>query len=213
MMTDGKMKIHVRSVLRLLMTLAVSIGLIFILQDCLNAFVSNPTYTEMTMVDQKKSSLPVITLCPKPGYKDDVLKVIVKIFEDLSSLVADHCIVQEHGISPTSDYLGTWQKAPLSWTSFIENVTSQELFDLSTFRFDELISWITVWTVEPLDENYVCAKYVSSENRSWSPSYPCSNSTFFEVTEQRGKWRGKCWTVALKNEYKQRGIKRLNLQT
>ena len=73
-MTEGKMKIHVRSVLRVLMTLAVSIGLIFILQDCLNAFVSNPTYTEITMVDQKKSSLPVITLCPKPGYKDDVLK-------------------------------------------------------------------------------------------------------------------------------------------
>ena len=143
---------------------------------------------------------------------------LVKFFENLSSLVADHFwppkqyTLQEHGLSSTSDYLGNWQNASLSWASSKENVTSQELFDLLTFRFDELISWIMVWTVEALDENYICAKYVSSENQR-SPNYPCSNSTFFEVTEQRGKSRGKCWTIALRDEYKQKGIKRLTFQT
>ena len=68
-------RISLKSVLRFLLTLVITVALGYYLILCLRAFVSNPTYTDITMVDQQKAPFPVITVCPKPGYKDEVLKV------------------------------------------------------------------------------------------------------------------------------------------
>ena len=68
-------RITLKSVLRFLLTLVITVALVYYLILCLLAFVSNPTYTDITMVDPQKASFPAITVCPKPGYKDEVLKV------------------------------------------------------------------------------------------------------------------------------------------
>ena len=69
------LRIPMKCALRFMLTLVITVALGYYLILCLRAFVSNPTYTDITMVDQQKAPFPVITVCPMPGYKDEVLEV------------------------------------------------------------------------------------------------------------------------------------------
>ena len=43
-------------------------------------YLEGPTYTETLLHNQEKTTFPEITICPlENGYKEDVLKVIIKI--------------------------------------------------------------------------------------------------------------------------------------
>ena len=69
------LRIPMKCALRFMLTLVITVALVYYLILCLLAFVSNPTYTDITMVDQQKAAFPVVTVCPKPGYKGKVLEV------------------------------------------------------------------------------------------------------------------------------------------
>ena len=75
--TNPILAVNLKSALKLLLTLGISIWLVSILYQCFYIYIMSPTYTEITMVEQENAPFPVITLCPVRGFKANVLKVSV----------------------------------------------------------------------------------------------------------------------------------------
>ena len=58
-----------------------TVGLAICLRKCLTFFLEEPSYTDISMVDQQNAIFPVVTFCPEPKskykVKEDILKVII----------------------------------------------------------------------------------------------------------------------------------------
>ena len=70
----------IKSILKLVIAIILTIGLAFCLRTCLIFYLDYPTYTDIAMVNQQDAIFPAVTLCPDPDskikVKEDVLKVI-----------------------------------------------------------------------------------------------------------------------------------------
>lgn len=79
--------------------------------------MQGPTYISSEIVPQKAAGFPAMTVCPNSdGYREDVF--------------------QAHGIEEVDRYN---YKRDLNWTSNQTGVTEEQLFELATYRFDELV--------------------------------------------------------------------------
>ena len=70
----------IKSILKLVIAIILTIGLSFCLKTCLIFYLDYPTYTDIAMINQQDAIFPALTLCPDPDskmtVKEDVLKVI-----------------------------------------------------------------------------------------------------------------------------------------
>ena len=117
--------------------------------------------------------------------------------------------MQDHGYKQVKEYQLKGTNESLPWTSARHNVTRQQLFDLVTYTFEEVVAWAALKGAK----NYKgksCVIYAESMDLSWYRT--CLLEKFFEVTEHRNQKFGKCWTLVIKNEYKLEGIRGLTLQ-
>ena len=61
--------------------LILNITLLLQVYGCFGKFAKEPTYVETKLVPQQKALVPAMTFCPNsPGYKEDVLKVVLYLF-------------------------------------------------------------------------------------------------------------------------------------
>ena len=118
--------------------------------------------------------------------------------------------MQDHGYKQVQEYQTKGTNESLPWTSARHNVTRQQLFDLLTYTFGEVVAWVKIRGAKSY-KGKSCVIYADWIDQN---SYKtCLVEKFFEVTEQRNTKYGKCWTMAVKNEYILEGIRRFTLQT
>ena len=98
--------------------------------QCLVKYSKGPTYISSKILDQKEATFPAMTICPEnDGYKLDVL--------------------QAHGIKSIDQYNNN---VNLNWTSNQTGVSEAQLFELATFRLDELVKelYIRLFKANPV---------------------------------------------------------------
>ena len=117
--------------------------------------------------------------------------------------------MQDHGYKQVQEYQLKGTNESLPWTSARHNKTRQQLFDLVTYTFEEVVAWASIKGAKKI-KGKSCVIYADWIDQN---SYKtCLVEKFFEVTEQRNTMFGKCWTLVLKNKYKLEGIRGLTLQ-
>ena len=120
--------------------------------------------------------------------------------------------MQDHGLL-FNEYKTYGTNESLPWTSARHNVTRQQLFDLVTYTFEEVVAWAALKGAK----NYKgksCVIY-ADHDADWidqNTYQTCLVEKFFEVTEQRNTKYGKCWTLVLKNEYILEGVRKLTFK-
>ena len=65
--------------LKLVITLGLTLGLVFCLRTCMNFYLKYPTYTDIHMVDQQDAFFPAVTFCPYPDSKNRLKEIILKV--------------------------------------------------------------------------------------------------------------------------------------
>ena len=102
---------------------------------------------------------------------------------------------QFHGIPSVENYN---YKYNLSWSSLAQNITEQKLFDDVTQRYEDIINSTRIRYFKP------------DEIGSSSVTFYNENSTIIynnvEVTEQRHRLFGKCYSIRPVEKYRVLGI-------
>ena len=89
--------------------------------------MQGPTYISSDVVPQKEAGFPAMTICPvssSKGYKPEIL--------------------EEHGISEVKNYNDARNGRVLNWSSNQSSVNESHLFNLATYKFDELVKRIYI---------------------------------------------------------------------
>ena len=118
--------------------------------------------------------------------------------------------MQDHGYKQVQEYQLKGTNESLPWTSARHNVTRQQLFDLVTYTFEEVVASAIIKAAKKY-KGKRCVIYADGIDQSKN-TRTCLVEKFFEVTEQRNTKYGKCWTLVIKNEYILEGIRRLTLE-
>ena len=105
---------------------------------------------------------------------------------------------QDHGFENGKYY---FDKKALTWSCSQNNVTPQQLFDLVTYGFDDLIN---------TKKSYLHTKAPFNQNTS-ETKWEGLNDENSIVQEQRIKKRGKCWTISFPGNVTQLGIRKIKL--
>lgn len=99
---------------------------------CIKKFLDEPTYTSVQILAQKEASFPALTVCPDhskaKGSKSYKLNML-----------------QRHGIPTVENYNHySALDGKLTWKSNYTNVSEAELFNLVTYKKDELFKQVYV---------------------------------------------------------------------
>ena len=85
----------------------------------------------------------------------------------------------------------------LNWTSNDANVSQQMLFDLVTQRYDEIVSKFKIRFNHADETGRSSIEFSVEDNK---------NEAYFNVTEQRHRKFGKCYSVHPSKKYRLLGI-------
>ena len=89
-----------------------------------------------------------------------------------------------HGIPSVKHYN---YKYNTNWSSRVDNISEKELFDDVTLRYEDIINRTTIRTFKS-DEGGICRKSIYNDNATIIHNN-------LEVTEQRHRKFGKCYSI------------------
>ena len=204
--------------------IALVVSLIVQVSQCIKKFTDGSTYYDSSVVRQKKTLFPDITVCGNMfGLKEAKLKV--KIFFPMGhwdffhghwtiTFFVQFCIdnlnsdfdCQEHGITFHKYRKSSKQTR---WTSKLPNVSVQEVWNEVTYKAGELIEkvMVTTWTGEIFSFNHEQGQFLVGDKTKLK-----NQNARIRIVPLRDKDNGQCYTIKVNGHLRALEIKTITLK-